>query len=308
MEQLIGQATPAGQGAAGLIKDSDTRNFEADVIKESMTQPVIVDFWAPWCGPCKTLGPLLEKAVQAAGGRVKMVKINIDENQQLAQQLRIQSIPTVYAFFQGRPVDGFMGAVPESQIGQFVDKLSQLRGQDEKAMVAEALEQAEASLKQGQAEQALGIYSQLLQHDDRLAAAYGGMIRALFQMGREEDARNVLAEVPEDLAQDQAITGAAKQLELAEASAGAAGRIADLEERILHDPDDHQARVDLAMAYYAMGRNELAAETLLESIKRDREWNESLARRKLLEFFEAWGPMDPLTVKARRRLSSLLYA
>ncbi|MEQ9811666.1 MAG: thioredoxin [Azospirillaceae bacterium] len=308
MEQLIGQAAPAGQGTAGLIKDGDTRSFEADVIKESMTQPVIVDFWAPWCGPCKTLGPLLEKAVQGAGGRVKLVKINVDENQQLAAQLRIQSIPAVYAFFQGRPVDGFMGAVPESQIGQFVDKLSQLRGQDEQAMVAEALEQAEAALKRGEAEQALGIYSQLLQHDDRLAAAYGGMIRALFQMGREDDARNVLAEVPADLAQDQAITGAAKQLELAAASAGAAGNIADLEERILHEPDDHQARIDLALAYYAMGRNELAAETLLESIRRDRDWNEAMARRKLLEFFEAWGQTDPLTVKTRRRLSSLLYA
>ncbi len=304
MEQLIGQADPA----QNVIKDSDTQSFAADVIEASQTQPVVVDFWAPWCGPCKTLGPMLEQAVRAAGGRVRMVKINIDENQQLAAQLRIQSIPTVYAFFQGRPVDAFQGAVPESKVKEFVTKLSSLRGQDEKAMIEEALAQAEALLESGQAEQALGIFGQLLQHDNGLPAALAGAARALIALGQTDEAGRILDEAPEEAQKDPAIVAVRRQMELSAATEGAASEIGGLEQKVAASPDDHQARIDLAMAYYAADRSDEATDALLESIRRDRDWNEAAARTKLLELFEAWGPADPRSVRGRRKLSSLLFS
>lgn len=304
MEQLIGQADPAHD----VVKDSDTQSFTADVIEASQEQPVVVDFWAPWCGPCKTLGPMLEQAVRATGGRVRMVKINIDDNQQLAAQLRIQSIPMVYAFFQGRPVDGFQGAVPESRIKEFVTKLSGLRGQDEKAMIEEAMTQAEDLLARGEAEEALGVFGQLLQHDSGLPAALAGAARALIALGQTDQARSVLDEAPDEAQKDPAIVAVRRQMELSEATQGAASEIGGLEQKVAAAPDDHQARIDLAMAYYAADRDDEATDMLVEAIRRDREWNEGAARAKLLELFEAWGPADKRAVRGRRKLSSLLFS
>ncbi|MEM7442818.1 MAG: thioredoxin, partial [Pseudomonadota bacterium] len=288
MEQLIGQAGPAQD----VVKDTDTQSFTADVIEASQTQPVVVDFWAPWCGPCKTLGPMLEQAVRAANGRVRMVKINIDENQQLAAQLRIQSIPTVYAFFQGRPVDAFQGAVPESQIKEFVSKLSGLKGQDEKEMIDQALEQAEELMTNGEAEQALAVFGQLLQHDNSLPAAIAGAARALIALGQTDQAQSLLDGAPEEAAKDPAIVAVRRQMELAQATEGATSEIGELERKVEATPDDHQARIDLAMAYYAADQADEATDALIDSIRRDKEWNEAAARTKLLELFEAWGPAD----------------
>ncbi|NNG03830.1 MAG: thioredoxin [Inquilinus sp.] len=304
MEPILKAAGPV---PADLVKDTDTAGFAADVIEASMEAPVIVDFWAPWCGPCKTLGPMLEKAVRAARGKVRMVKLNIDENQQLATQMRIQSIPAVYAFFQGRPVDGFTGAVPESQLKSFVDKLVGLAGGPDAAL-AEALEHAKQALEAEDFHGAAAIYNQVLQHDPENAAAYAGLARSLIGVGEASQARQVLDSIDPAVAGKPEIVAVRRTLELAEQTAGAAGQIPALMEKLAADQNDHQARFDLAMALYGDGKREAAVDELIEIVRRDREWNEQAARKQLVTFFEAFGPTDPLTAQGRRRLSAILFS
>ncbi len=305
---LQGQAGDGGAAPGGLIKDSSIESFEADVIEASMTVPVIVDFWAPWCGPCKQLGPLLEKAVTAARGAVRLVKINIDENQELALQLRVQSVPAVYAFHQGRPVDGFVGALPESQVTAFIDRLTQAagtgRGPDP---LAEALEQAEKALADGQLGAASALYGQILQHDPENVAAIAGMLSCHLASGDAAGAKAMYDDLPEEMRAREEFTSIAAQLELQDQTADT-GDTAALRAQLAANENDHQARFDLAMALYAAGQPAEAAEELLEIVRRKRDWNEEAARKQLLKFFEAWGPTDPLTLETRRQLSSLLFS
>ena len=301
-----GRAGPAPP--ADLIKDSSTQQFAGDVIEASMQTPVIVDFWAPWCGPCKQLTPALEKAVTAARGAVRLVKINIDENQDLAQQMRIQSVPAVYAFHQGRPVDGFVGALPDSQIQAFIDRLRDAAGAAAGPdPVAQALEEAQKALDGGQLGAASALFGQVLQHDPENQAALAGMILCRLASGDAAGARTLFENLPEEQRKSAAFTSVAAQLELA-AMGGQAGEIGPLRERLAGDPNDHQARFDLALALHASGQREPAADALLEIIRRNRAWNEEAARKQLLKFFEAWGPTDPLTLNSRRQLSSLLFS
>ena len=309
MDQLIGAARPASNGGGGpFIKDGDTKSFMADVIEASQQVPVIVDFWATWCGPCKQLGPALEKAVTEAKGAVRLVKIDVDKNQQLAQQMRIQSIPTVYAFFQGRAVDAFNGALPESQVKSFVAKLAELGGAElGPSPIEEALEQAEAALEAGDTGTASAIYNQVLAHEAANLPALAGLTRALVAAGELKRAREVLGRVPADKTSDAAVAKATAALELAEQAQGAAGQLGELQAKVASDPNDHQARHDLALALYAAGEQEKALDELLEIVQRNRAWNEEAARKQLVKFFEALGPAHPLTLSARRRLSSLLF-
>ena len=292
----------------GLIKDGSDASFMADVIEASREVPVLVDFWAPWCGPCKQLGPALEKVVTAAKGAVKLVKIDTDKHPGIAGQLRIQSIPAVFAFFNGRPVDGFVGALPESQLKQFVDRLIQAAGGPPVAAdIAAILVEARQLLDAGDAESAAAIYNEVLQVEPENAAAYAGLIRCLLAVGETGQAKQLLDGAPDGMAKAPELAAIRTQLDLAE-QAKAAGPIPDLMNAVAKRPDDHQTRYDLAMALYAAGRNEAAVEELLEIVKRDREWNEQAARKQLLKFFEAFGPTDKLTVMARRKLSSILFA
>jgi putative thioredoxin len=310
MDQLIGAARSDKPAAGGLVKDTDTKSFMADVIDASQQVPVIVDFWAPWCGPCKQLGPALEKAVAEAKGAVRLVKVDIDKNQQLATQMRIQSIPAVYAFFQGRPVDGFVGALPESQIKAFVGKLAALGGgaaEDDGAAVEEALAEAEAALEAGDAGTASAIFNQVLAHEPDNLRGLTGLVRCLVSAGELKRARDALARVPADKQSDPAVAKARAALELAEQAAGAAGQLAELQAKVELNPADHQARYDLASALYATGNQETALDALIEIVRRDRAWNEEAARRQLVKYFEALGPTHPLTLSGRRRLSSLLF-
>jgi putative thioredoxin len=315
MEQLIGGgAGAAGAAAAGLIKDGDTQTFMVDVIDASNEVPVIVDFWAPWCGPCKQLGPAIEKAVKEAKGAVRLVKIDIDQNQELAAQMRIQSIPAVYAFFQGRPVDGFVGALPESQVKAFVQRLVKQTGAKPggaaggPSPVEQALEQAEEALAEGDAGTASAIYGQVLAHEPGNLTAAAGLARAHLAGGDVEGAKAALAKVPADKAGDTAIAAARAAIELAEQAAQAQGAAGDLKARLAADANDHQARYDLALALYGAGENEAAVDELLEIVRRNRGWNEEAARKQLVKLFEAMGPTDPLTISARRRLSSILFS
>jgi putative thioredoxin len=319
MDQLIGGGK-AGVGKPGgsangapagdLVKDVNTASFRADVLDASMQVPVIVDFWAPWCGPCKQLGPVIEKAVKDARGAVRLVKINVDENQELAAQMRIQSIPAVYAFFQGRPVDGFVGAQPESAIKQFIARLTKLAGGAEPgpSPIDEALEHAEAALKEGDHEAASAIFAQILEHEPGNVKALGGMVRCCIAVGELDQAKKFLAQVPSAQANDPAIAGARAQLELAEAGQKAAGQSQELRARVEANPKDFDARFALAQALFAGGDREGGIDQLLEIIRVNRAWNEEAARRELVKFFEAMGPTDPLTLSARRRLSSLLFS
>lgn len=311
MEPIIGGLggqSSAGQAGADVIKDSDQQAFAQDVIEASMSVPVVVDFWAPWCEPCKQLGPLLESTVKAAKGAVRMVKINIDENQQLATQLRIQSIPTVYAFFQGQPVDGFQGAQPESEIKAFVERLRQAgaAGQGPNP-IEQAIEQAQAALEAGDSETASAIFGQVLQHDAENAAALAGLICCYLAGGDVETAREMYDGLDEKTRANPAFASVAAQIGLQEQAADA-GEIPQLMEKVAGDHNDHQARFDLAMALHGAGKRQAAAEELLEIMRRNRSWNEDAARKQLVTFFEAWGPTDPLTVETRRQLSSLLFA
>jgi putative thioredoxin len=307
METMLGQTKPA---AGGDIIDSTQANFAKDVLDASRDKPVIVDFWAPWCGPCKQLTPALEKVVTAAKGAVKLVKINIDENQALAQQLRIQSIPTVYAFYQGRPVDGFMGAVPESQLKEFIGKLLQASGGaggDEAAQIAEAIAHAKQALDSGDMMTASQIFAELLQHDPANPDAIGGMTRAYLKAGDVARAKATIATAPKEHANHAEIVAARAAIDLAE-QAEKAGPVAELKAKVEAEPKNHQARYDLALALYAGGQREEAIDELLDIVRRDRKWNEEGARKQLVKFFEALGPMDPLTIAARKRLSSILFS
>jgi putative thioredoxin len=313
MDTMIGAGPDAAQGpngaGAALVKNSDTKGFMADVIEASRQVPVIVDFWAPWCGPCKQLGPALERAVNEAKGAVRMVKIDIDKNQQLAAQMRIQSIPAVYAFYQGQPVDGFVGALPESEVKTFVKKLTGLAGGAEAgpSPIEEAMEQAGESLEAGDHGTAKAIYEQVLSHEAANLAAIAGLTRAHIAAGDIKAARMAFDRAPADKRNDAALAKAKAALELAEQAAGSAGKLGELDAALAKDPNDHQARFDRAMALYAAGDQEKAVDELLDIVKRKRDWNEEGARKQLVKFFEALGPTHALTVSGRRRLSSILF-
>ncbi|CAO3415409.1 tetratricopeptide repeat protein [Azospirillum argentinense] len=304
-------AAGAAPAAGDLIKDSSDRAFMADVIEASQSVPVIVDFWAPWCGPCKQLGPILEKTVLAAKGKVRLVKIDTDKDPMIASQLRVQSIPAVYAFFQGRPVDGFMGALPESQVKAFVEKLLKLAGAaggGEGDILEEALAQAKEALEAGDTQTASEIYGEILQADPENlnAVAYAGLVRCLIVNDELARAKQMLDKVPEQIAKDKEIAAARSALEVAEQAANA-GPIPELTEKVARNEDDHESRFDLALALFAAGKREAAVDELLELVRRDRAWNDEAARKQLVKFFEAFGPTDPLTVQSRRRLSSILF-
>jgi putative thioredoxin len=305
MEPLIGGGAAGASNEADPVRESDTAHFAADVIEASREVPVVVDFWAPWCEPCKQLGPAIEKAVHAAGGRVRLVKINVDNNQQLAQQLRIQSIPTVFAFKDGQPVDGFVGAVPESQIKSFIQ---QLAGEAGPSPADAALEQADAALAGGDHKAAGALYAQVLRAESDNARAAAGLVRALLAGGDTAGAREVLDSLAPELAKTGEVEGARAAVELAEQSTGGGAEIEALASRLAADDNDHQARFDLAMALFGAGRREAAAEELLDIVRRDRTWNDEAARKQLLKLFEAIGQTDPLTVESRRRLSSILFS
>ena len=302
MDQIIGGGAPAG--GADLVKDSDQKRFAKDVIDASRARPVIVDFWAPWCGPCKTLGPLLEKVVREAGGQVRLVKVNVDENQSIAQQLRIQSIPAVYAFDNGQPVDGFVGALPESQIRSFVQRLT---GNAGPSPLEQALEAAKAALAAGDIDRAASYFGQILRAEPQNPGAIAGLAQCYLANGDLEQARQVLAKADASIAAKAEIASVRAAIELAEQSSDA-GDLAALEQAVAANPADQQARFELANAYVAANRREDAAEALLEGIRRDRKWDDEAARKQLLKLFEAWGPMDPATVAARRKLSSILFS
>ena len=293
-------AAPAGD----LIKDSDESTFMADVVDASQDVPVIVDFWAPWCGPCKTLGPMLEDAVRAAKGKVRMVKVNVDENQGIAGQLRIQSIPTVYAFFQGRPVDAFQGALPASEIKAFVDKLAGLAGD---GGLGEALEAAEAMLAEGAAADAAETFAAVLGEDPGNAAAYGGLIRAHLAAGQVDQAETLLANVPDAIANAPEVEAARAGVDLARQSENA-GPVAELRAAVDSDPANSQARFDLAQALHAAGDVEAAVDELLELFRRDRDWNDGAAKTQLFTIFDALKPQDPVALRGRRKLSSMIFA
>ena len=303
MEPIIG-APPTGTDA-NIIKDSDSAGFQADVLDASNEVPVIVDFWAPWCEPCKQLGPTIENVVRAAGGRVRLVKVNIDESPEIAQTMRIQSIPAVYAFDKGRPVDGFVGAQSESQVKAFVERLT---GHIGPSPVEQALEQAKAALQDGNHGTASALFGQVLQHEPDNPAAIAGLARCYLETGDPARARALLDKVEDKMRSDPEITGALAALALAEQAAQSTGETAELEERIAGNANDHQARFDLALALYAAGQREAAFDQLLEIMRRNLGWDDEAARKQLLTFFEAMGPMDPLVVSARRQLSSILFS
>ncbi|MEW9806435.1 thioredoxin [Mesorhizobium marinum] len=302
----FGAAEPAAPAAGEVeIKDVTTASFAADVIQESRKLPVLVDFWAPWCGPCKQLQPALERVVAAARGAVKLVKMNIDEHPSIAGQLGIQSIPAVIAFRDGQPVDGFMGAVPESQIRDFIQKLvGKNGGQPE---IAEALAAAGEARDAGDLQTAAGIFDAILQQQPENLDAIAGLADILFEAGDATGAEELLSRVPDDKRDVPAIAAVRSKIELASEAAGL-GDAADFESRLAQNPNDHQARFDLAMVQNAQGKRQEAADNLLAIVKADRTWNEDGARAQLLKFFDAWGMTDDATLSARRKLSSLLFS
>lgn len=301
------QATPVDtSGNQPIIKDTDTRNFVTDVIEASKSVPVIVDFWAPWCGPCKQLMPVLEKIVTEAGGKVRMVKVDIDSNQQLAQQMRIQSVPAIFAFANGQPVDGFMGALPESELRAFVDKLIMSHG-GVAAQLDEIVEAAEAACEAGEFEQASQMFDQALQLAPDNGRALAGLVKVHIAVGDLEGARKLLEVIPPSLVNDVHVAGATAALSVAETPVDD-GEIARLEEAVAADEKDYQSRLDLATALNAASRSHEALDHLLWLIEKDRAWNDDAARKELLHFFEAWGPTHELTLSGRRRLSSILFA
>jgi putative thioredoxin len=298
-------ATPSTPGDE-LIKDGTQDTFMVDVIEASRTTPVIVDFWAPWCEPCKQLTPAIEAAVRAAGGAVKLVKINVDDNQDLAGQLRIQSIPTVYAFKDGQPVDGFAGAQPESELRAFIDKIT--GGASGGAGIDAALDQADVLLAAEDFDQAGALFHQVLQQDNRSVRALAGFLRCMVGAGRLEQAQMMFEQLPPEMLQEQALVSVKAEMDLAAMPPVEESEVAALRATIDGNPKDHQARLDLSEALYKIKDKEGAVDHLLESIRIDRTWKEGAARQALLKLFEAMGPTDPVTQDARRRLSSILFS
>lgn len=297
------QAAPADGASSPFIKDSNLETFAADVLEASREVPVIVDFWAPWCGPCKQLTPLLEKLVNDAKGAVRLVKVNVDENQEIARQLRIQSIPTVYAFKDGQPVDGFMGAVPESQLRLFIEQLT-----GEASGAIDGLAVAEEAIAAGDLATAAQAYAAVLQDDPGNPQAVAGLARCYLASGDLERARATLGLVRPGGEQDEAIRAVDAELKLREAAGQATAETAPLRARLAADANDHQARYDLALALDAANDREAALTELLELVRRDRKWNEEAARKHLVTLFEAMGPADPRTLEARRKLSTILFS
>jgi len=309
IDQGGAQAPQAGstpQAATALIKDTTTRTFVQDVIEESKRQPVLIDFWAPWCGPCRQLTPVIEKAVTAAKGKVKLVKMNIDENPEIPGQMGIQSIPAVIAFVNGQPADGFMGAVPESQVNAFIDKLTAgMPGAEPTA--AELLQEAEAVLAEGDPATAASIYGEVIAADAGNIAAIAGLARCYVETGAIEQAKQTLELVPAAKREDAAVKAVQAKIDLVE-QASALGPVTELEQKVAANPLDHQARFDLAIALNGANQRSEATGHLLEIVKRDRKWDDDGARKQLIQFFDAWGPTDEATVDGRRRLSTILFS
>jgi putative thioredoxin len=298
---------PAPQAASDLIKETTTQTFVKDVIEESKRQPVLIDFWAPWCGPCRQLTPWIEKAVRAAGGKVKLVKMNIDDHPAIPGQMGIQSIPAVIAFVNGQPADGFMGAVPESQITAFINKLTAGMPNPGEPNIAEILAEAEAVLAEGDPATAASIYAEVLAADATNITALAGLAKCYVTSGALEQAKQTLAMVPESKRNDAAVKTVQASIDLAE-QAQSLGPVTELEQKVAANPLDHQARFDLATALNASGNRPEATNQLLEIVKRDRKWNEDGARKQLVQFFEAWGPTDEATIEGRKRLSTILFS
>ncbi len=300
---LIGgaQAAPTGH-----IFDTNTARFAEDVLSASRNRPIIVDFWADWCGPCKQLTPMLEAAVSAAGGKVALARVNVDQNQTLAAQLRVQSLPMVYAFIDGQPVDGFAGALPDTEVRAFVDRIAQQSVGAVQQAISETLDAADAALADD-AKKAADLYTSVLERDGANARAIAGLGKALLKAGRAADAREILENISEDLAKDPAIESLRSAISLA-AEASKAGDVSALRAKVEAEPDDHQARIDLANALLANDAREEAVDQLLESVRRDRQWNDAAARKRLLKLFEVFGEGDPLTSHTRMRLSAILFA
>jgi putative thioredoxin len=301
---LGGLKPEAASAAQGLIKDGTSAGFAKDVIEVSRQTLVLVDFWAAWCGPCKQLTPILEKVVASYGGKVRLVKINTDEHPAIAGQLRIQSLPTVYAFRDGRPLDGFMGAQPESQVRAFIDRLL---GEDAEADLAGVLEAAEAALEEGDLQGAAEAFAAVLQEDQQNPQALAGLARCYLVSGDAARAEQTLALVPPDKQSSAPVQSVRAALELAKL-AGKSDNSGELEQRLAADPADHQTRLDLAVALAARGRKAEALDHLLDLVRRDRNWNDQAARKQLVKLFDAWGPKDDCTLDGRRRLSSILFS
>ena len=299
---MLQQAQTAA--ADGLIKDTTTQTFVKDVIEESKRQPVLIDFWAPWCGPCKQLTPVLEKVVRAAKGKVKLVKMNIDEHPAIPGQMGIQSIPAVIAFVNGQPADGFMGALPESQVMAFLERLTKDRIGGE---AKDLLKTADTALAEGDPAGAAKLYAQLLEEDNTNVAALAGLARCYVETGAIEQAKQTLALVPDSKRNEATVLAAKAALDLSE-QAQSLGPVADLEQKVAANPLDHQARFDLALALNGKGRRQEALDHLINIVKRDRKWNDDGARKQLVQFFDAWGPADEATIEGRKRLSSILFA